>query len=82
MVNFAEFYNLIPSNEKVELHVIENNQHFDVDNFTLESDDLHYPWYQYSVDTFYSFYDADEKDTKIHALIAYRGEDNNYVEND
>lgn len=81
MVNFAEFFNLIPQNEKLELHVIEGFEHINVDNFTLDSDDLHYPWYQYSVDTFYSYYDEYEKDSKIHALIAYRGEDSNYDEN-
>ena len=77
MVSFAEFYNLIAKSEAVELHVIEGKTQFDANDFNLDSDDLHYPWYNYEVITFYCYFDEDIKDTRIHVLIAYRGEDDN-----
>ncbi len=77
MISFAEFYGLIPKTQDLELHVIEDKNHFDVDHFDLDSDDLHYPWHTYAVVTTYAYYDRDKNDTIMHALISYRGEDNN-----
>lgn len=77
MISFAEFLQVIPQSENVELHIIEGKEHIDVDHFDINETELNYPWYQYSVDTFYTYFDKDNDDTVIHALISFRGEDNN-----
>lgn len=80
MVNFADFYSLIPTNEILELHVIQGFEHINIDKFDPDEEDLEFPWYQYTIDTFYSYYDEYEKESKIHAVIVYSGEDKKNAE--
>ena len=81
MISFSEFYGIIPKNNQIlELHVQEGNNQFDINNFTLESEELHYPWHTYAVNVVYSYYDKDNDDAIIHALIDYLGEDKNVKE--
>ena len=80
MINFAEFYNVIPKTEFLELYVVEDGIDFNIEYFTLDFADLKYPWYQYEVISIYSYYDKDIKDSILHAMITHRGEDKNYVE--
>lgn len=79
MINFAEFIFLVPRSERVELHIIEGNDHIHMDEFDQDNTELNYPWYQYRVVTFYSYYDRDNDDSVLHILISYAGEDTNYV---
>lgn len=78
MISFAEFYKNVPSNQAVELHVIEGNEHFDVADFNLDSNDLHFAWHEYGVVSIYAYVDKYNNDEAIiHALITYLGEDSN-----
>ena len=77
MISFAEFLQVVPTTENIELHIIEEDYQFDIDRFDLDETELKYPWYQYHVVSLYSYFDKDENDTIIHLLISWWGDDDN-----
>ena len=75
MITLDEVMKIVPKVEKIEIHAIERSDQYDVIIADASDQDVNHPWHEYSVMHLYSNYDRDIKDSYIHLLVNWEGED-------